>query len=131
MAYFGRCSIEPFKIATQHLSGEKYPTISALGPLLNEIKSVITVSDDDSNAVKEFKRVLRQDLDDRYVNPNIKFLLHKASFLDPRFKTLTHLSVTLREEIFDNILEEILQSVQCVQNDIQIEKVMESSVNSL
>ena len=56
--------LEPFKIATQHLSGEKYPTISALGPLLNEIKSVITVSDDDSNAVKEFKRVLRQDLDD-------------------------------------------------------------------
>ena len=104
--------LEPFKIATQHLSGEKYPTISALGPLLNEIKSVITVSDDDSNAVKEFKRVLRQDLDDRYVNPNIKLLLHKASFLDPRFKTLTHLSVTLREEIFDNILEEVLQSVQ-------------------
>ena len=65
------------------------------------------------------------------MNPNIKFLLHKASFLDPRFKTLTHLSVTLREEIFDNILEEVLQSVQCVQNDIQIEKVTESSVNSL
>ena len=66
MAYFGRCSTspEPFKIATQHLSGEKYPTISALGPLLNEIKSAITVSDDDRNAVKEFKRVLRQDLDD-------------------------------------------------------------------
>ena len=37
--------------------------------------------------------------------------------------------MTLREEIFDNILE-VLQSVQCVQNDIQIE-VTESSVNSL
>ena len=54
----------------------------------------------------------------------IKFLLHKASFLDPRFKTLTHLSVIL---IFDNILEEVLQSVQCEQNDIQIENVTESS----
>ena len=58
---------------------------------------------------------------------NIKFLLHKASFLDPRFKTLTHLSVILQEEIFENILEEALLSVQCVQNDIQIEKVTESS----
>ena len=75
--------LKPFNIATQHLSGEKYPTISALGPLLNEIQSIITVSDDDSNTVKEFKRVLRQDLDGRYVDPNIKFLLHKASFLDP------------------------------------------------
>ena len=25
--------LRPFKIATKHLSGEKYPTISALGPL--------------------------------------------------------------------------------------------------
>jgi hypothetical protein len=30
--------LRPFKIATQHLSGEKYPTISALNPLLAEIK---------------------------------------------------------------------------------------------
>ena len=37
--------------------------------------------DDDSNAVQEFKRVLCQDLDGRYMDPNIKFLLHKASFL--------------------------------------------------
>lgn len=68
---------------------------------------------------------------DMYVDPNIKFLLHKASFLDPRFKTLMHLLVTLQEEIFDDILEEVLQSVQCAQNDIQLEKAMESSDKSL
>ena len=29
--------LQPFKIAIEYLSGEKYPTISALGPLLAEI----------------------------------------------------------------------------------------------
>ena len=50
--------LRPFKIATQHLSGEKYPTISALGPLLHEIQRKIVYQDDDSNAIRAFKKVL-------------------------------------------------------------------------
>ena len=54
--------LRPFKIATQHLSGEKYPTISALGPLLHEIQSKIVFQDDDSNAIKAFKKALQEDM---------------------------------------------------------------------
>jgi len=42
----------PFKIATKHLSGEKYPTISAWGPLLHEIQTKTIVQDGDSSAIK-------------------------------------------------------------------------------
>ena len=46
--------LRPFKIATKHLSGEKYPTISALGPLLHEIQTKTVVQDGDSSAIKAF-----------------------------------------------------------------------------
>ena len=35
--------LEPFKIATQHLSGERYPTVSALGPLLKQIQKKMSM----------------------------------------------------------------------------------------
>ena len=49
-------------------------------------------------------------MNSRYIDPNIKFLMYKSSFLDPRFKTLAHLSTTLREEIFDCVLDECIDS---------------------
>jgi len=44
----------------------------------------------------------------RCIDPDIKFLMHKSSFLDSRFKTLTYLSATLRDETFDCILDTVL-----------------------
>ena len=51
--------LKPFKVATCYLSGERYPTISALGPLLKEIQKKVTPDANDSVAVKEFKKALR------------------------------------------------------------------------
>ena len=65
--------LRPFKIATAHLSGKKYPTISALGPLLYEIQCKIVIQDDDVSAIKAFKKTLQEDMNSRYVDPNIKF----------------------------------------------------------
>ena len=56
-----------------------------------------------------------------YVDPNIKFLMYKSSFLDPRFKTLTYLSTTSREEIFDYVLGDTQQLNECVQSDSKIQ----------
>ena len=46
--------------------------------------------------------------------------MYKSSFLDPRFKTLTHLPATVRKEIFNCVLEDILQLNECVQNDSEL-----------
>jgi len=62
----------------------------------------------------------------RYIDPDIKFLMYKSSFLDPRFKILTHLSATLRDEIFVCILDECVDSESVSDCEIQIENVTES-----
>ena len=103
-----------------HISLAKYPTISALGPLVHEIQCKTVIQDDDVSAIKAFKKTLQEDMNSRYVDTNIKFLMYKSSFLDPRFKTLTHLSATVREEIFDCVLEDILQLNEFVQNDSKL-----------
>ena len=54
--------LEPFQDAIAYLSADSYPTISALGPLFNEICKV-TPLETDSVAVKQFKVALAKDMD--------------------------------------------------------------------
>ena len=51
--------LRPFKIATQHLSGEKYPTISALGPILHKMQTKIAIQDDDGTVIKALRRLYK------------------------------------------------------------------------
>ena len=46
----------------------------------------------DSNVSKEIKKVVKTDLENRYADLQVKELLNKACFLDPRFKSLSFLS---------------------------------------
>ena len=52
---------------------------------------------------------LQNDLASTYVNLDISGLLHKALFVDPRFKTFNHLSVSEQEEVIDTTFEETIQ----------------------
>jgi len=47
---------------------------------------VLVAEDDDTNWTKEMKRRIKDDLEARYENSDINFLLELFSFLDPRFK---------------------------------------------
>ena len=88
--------------------------------LLHEIQYKTVIQDDDVSAIKAFKKTIQEDINSRYADSNIKFLMYKSSFLDSRSKTLTHLSAMVREEIFDCVLEDILQLNRCVQNDSEL-----------
>ena len=96
--------LEPFKDATVFLSGDTYPTISVLGPLFNQIKLATTVNDSDSAALKDFKRALANNMNSRYQDKNVLAVHNKASFLDPRFKTLAHLP-SYKQDTVDSILD--------------------------
>ena len=48
--------LSPFKQVTEYLSGEKYPTISAVGPLLSGIKVKIETSHNDLPIIREVKK---------------------------------------------------------------------------
>ena len=97
--------LRPSKVATV----EKYPTISALGPLLEEIKK--RVEED------ERKKVLRDDIKSRYRNPDVRLLFDKASFLDPRFKSLSHLPNVQQLEVIDTVKEELLVTLHMPVDD--------------
>ena len=81
------------------LSGEKYPTVAAVGPLLSKIKRSVAECNDDNDAVKAFKKILEDDPDNCYTRPAMKALLNKSSFLNPCFKALTHLSQMQQDEL--------------------------------
>ena len=68
-------------------------------------------SDTDSVAVRNVKSLLAADMSTRYQDTGISSLLNKASFLDPRFKTLAHLSTVEQEETVDNIIQDLLANI--------------------
>ena len=59
---------------------KKYPTISAVGPLLSGIKAKIETSHNDLPIIREVKKILAADLDKRYNNPDIVSLLNVSSY---------------------------------------------------
>ena len=100
--------LEPYKDATTYLSSESYPTISALGPLYKAIQDKLAPNDEDSAAIQRFKRLLAVDMGSRYQDQAVSLCLNKASFLDPRFKTLAHLSHSQQAEVIKSVSDELL-----------------------
>ena len=82
--------LEPFKNATEVLSGQKYPTPSCLAPILKDLRDKLIVNADDSSVLKTAKSVMLKDFDNRYQSADVQLLMNKAAFLDPRFKKFLH-----------------------------------------
>lgn len=81
--------LEPFKNATEVLSGQKYPTLSCLAPILEDLRDKLAVQPDDSSVLKATKSAMLKDFDDRYQDADVQLLMNKAAFLDPRFKKIS------------------------------------------
>ena len=45
-----------------------------------------------------------------YQDENVLAVLNKASFLDPRFKTLAHLTAVEQQDTMDSIIDELVDS---------------------
>ena len=77
--------LKPFN---EVVSGERYPTLSIVLPILHKLLHVtLKATDDDSHLVKEIKHVIRADIELRYQDEEIRTLLRIATYLDPRFKS--------------------------------------------
>lgn len=101
--------LEPFKDSTEILSGHQYPTLSCLGPILADLKEKIEQKDEDSRAVKLVKAAIDEDLNQRYVEPSLILLMNTASFLDPRFKSLAHLSRDCIDDVITHVQDEVCE----------------------
>ena len=91
--------MKPLVDITEAVGGDKWVTISTLRPILHKLLHTHFVPvANDSQLIKSMKRVLSDDLNERYKEDTLP-LLTKACFLDPRFKNLKFLSETSREEV--------------------------------
>ena len=89
-----------------------YPSLSALGPLLAQIrlKPVTSHNDRCSSAIRAIKRAIASDFSTRYKHPDVCMLLNKATLLDLRLKSLAHPTEEQQEETVNSIVEEIVSS---------------------
>lgn len=102
--------LKPFKVATEALSTESYPTASAVLPLQYVLLAQLQPSTDDQAAVKEMKTLMSSDLKSRYDSAKDAFLiLNTASFLDPRFRRLVHLERESREAVRAKVQRELAE----------------------
>ena len=80
-------AVRGFKDSTDLLSDEKRVTCSAIKPPIEVVNDkIVTPKDDDTELTLEIKQCIKNDLESRYQNPEMNFLLDKCAFLDPRFK---------------------------------------------
>ncbi|KAK5853453.1 hypothetical protein PBY51_014602 [Eleginops maclovinus] len=102
--------LRPFKVATQALSTENYPTASAVLPLQYVLLTQLKPSTDDPAGVKEMKTMMSTDLKARYGPDKHAFLLlNTASYLDPRFHRLVHLEQESRQAVRDKVQRELAE----------------------
>ena len=101
--------LEPFKDATVYLSASRYPTLSVLGPILDKIQKNLEEGGD-SPVISRVKRAINDDLKTRYQDNEICELMNKASLLDPRLKSLIHLTEVEQTNTIDCLVNEIVST---------------------
>ncbi|XP_037629812.1 E3 SUMO-protein ligase ZBED1-like [Sebastes umbrosus] len=102
-------TLKPFKVATQALSTDAYPTASAVLPLQHVMIFQLSTPDaSHTSAMKEVRGRMVANLKMRYREESSEWmLLNKAAFMDPRFSRLVHLSPEQRHLVTDSLSQEM------------------------
>ncbi|KAI4827546.1 hypothetical protein KUCAC02_030934 [Chaenocephalus aceratus] len=93
--------LAPLRDFTDALSGEKEITISSVLPLMWKIRACTEDEEGDRPLALEMKHRIREDLEKRYNEHDLKMMLNISTFLDPRFKSTF---VTMEEEVKRELL---------------------------
>ncbi|XP_057181407.1 E3 SUMO-protein ligase ZBED1-like [Triplophysa rosa] len=101
--------LKPLKTTTTLLSTETAPSLSMVLPLKTMILKSMDPADHDSPAIKDAKAAISEDLKSRYTDPDLQDYLNRASFLDPRFKSLPNLDAALCLNVCSGVIREIIE----------------------
>ena len=91
--------MKPLVDTTEVLGAQKLVKVSTLRPILHKLlDSHFLPGEQDSQPMKDMRKVMKKDLHERYTGETLQFLT-KAAFLDPRMKKLKFLSRDERTEV--------------------------------
>ena len=100
--------LKPLVEITETMGGQKWVTISAVRPFLYKLLHIsFNTTSNDTPLEKSIKESLKNNLSGRYSEKTMD-LLNKACFLDPRFRSLSFLTVEEKEVVIDNVFDEML-----------------------
>ena len=109
--------LKSFREGTEIMSGEKYPSLGMVLPLLKKILSTLIPKEGDASFVRQVKNAVRTDLESRYQNDKVKRMLRIATYLDPRFKTLPFVDTSERLEIKMAVVSELTSFIELKQGN--------------
>ena len=104
--------LKAFHDATEIISGEKYPTIGIVKPLLKKLEVTLATKEDESSLVKQIKGVIQKDIGQRYQGEEISTLLKVAMFLEPRFKEMPFLNRAEKQQVKEIVKFELQRFIE-------------------
>ena len=105
--------LKPFQQATTVMGAVRYPTLSTVKPLLYKLLTkTLKITDDDCPTAKAVKQEIKKDLEDRYHKTTVERIINFATFLDPRYKELPFLDFCNKQEIIEQVEDELI-SLEC------------------
>jgi len=121
-------ALSPLGNLTDFLYGDSHIKVSSIVPVLHDLAAdVLKQLPDDTELTKAIKKKIIDYLNDEYAEPTIQAILHKATFLDPRFK-LDYVEGVDRQILEDSILDEGMQIVTSTPTTLQTSQKSEKSL---
>ncbi|KAL3884855.1 hypothetical protein ACJMK2_024956 [Sinanodonta woodiana] len=98
--------LQPYKMATVHLSSAQYPsssTSSILFPVLEKLRSSFIKSPTSVDFGQCLKSAIQEELTAYYQEETLQQFMLISSAMDPRVKSLSFLSQAKREQVFNEV----------------------------
>ena len=73
------------------------------------MEKTLAITAIDTSTSKAMKKEIKLDLAARYLDPCIMVIINVTAFLDPRYKELPFLNRTEREEVIEQVEDELTQ----------------------
>ena len=109
--------LKTFHVATQVISGEKYPANGIVHPVIHKLLSVtLKEAEGDSSLVKQIKAAVSLDLKEQYQDDDIQNLMKIGMPLDPRFKKIPYLTEVERTAIWLQARDELVAIIKADQD---------------
>ena len=104
--------LKPMATITARMSGESYPTMSYVYPILIDIVSnKLVVKESDSPVITEFKTAMLEKINIVFDKEDVQELMQVACMLDPRFKHLGFLKPSAQRLAY-SLLKEKAENLQ-------------------